>query len=95
MRWSFFFRILFVIYCIEAGVFLVMAPWSPGWDHALLSLHLPGSYGFWLHPGLRGIASGFGLLHLVWGAHDLDQYLLHRRSRGEATPSSLENPPSP
>ena len=29
MRLSFLYRILFILYCVEAGTFLVLAPWSP------------------------------------------------------------------
>ena len=38
MRPSSLFRILFVLYCIEAGTFLVLAPWSPVWDRMLLQI---------------------------------------------------------
>jgi len=88
------FRALFFVYCLEAGLFLAVLPWTPTWDR--LSLAAPvatlrawlglGALGAgwlgagWLGDGwLRGLASGFGLVHLVWAAHDLDEFL--RRAR--------------
>ena len=32
-------------------------------------------------PVVRGAVSGFGLVHLVWGAHDLLGWIERRRSR--------------
>lgn len=84
MHWGSFFRVLFIIYCIEAGVFLVLAPWSPGWDLALLHFPFSSFYLVGIHPILRGMISGFGLIHLVWGAHDLESLLARRSSRALA-----------
>jgi hypothetical protein len=43
-----------------------------------------------LHPWFRGAVTGFGMVHLVWGAHDLIG-LFTRRSP-EAAPQSREAP---
>ena len=34
-----------------------------------------------LRPWVRGLVTGFGAVHLVWGAHDLDAWLSSRRDR--------------
>jgi len=74
-------RVLFVAYCLEAGVFLVMAPWSRAWPTLSAGLALDG-FGPWLlDPRVRGALTGFGLVHLVWGAHDIELWLAGRRSR--------------
>ena len=78
------FRILFVVYCVEAGALLVLAPWSLGWDRTMLQLPVGDLRTLLLTPVLRGGVSGFGLVHLVWGAHDLDLWLTRRRIRREA-----------
>jgi hypothetical protein len=79
MRSNTVFRILFILYCVEAGVFLILAPWGPMWARTLS--HLPlGRFGaVCLHPVFRGAVSGFGLIHLVWGANDLQALLPWRR----------------
>jgi hypothetical protein len=81
MRSSSLFRILFILYCIEAGTFLVLAPWSPVWDRMLILVASETLRGFGLQPFVRAAVTGFGLIHLVWGAHDLDDLIFRRRVR--------------
>ncbi|HEU5161687.1 MAG TPA: hypothetical protein VFV54_00945 [Thermoanaerobaculia bacterium] len=71
--------LLFVFYCVEAGVFFALVPWTGFWQannflHAtpLLSF-LAENYFF------RGLVSGFGVAHLVVGVHELAS--LFRRGR--------------
>ena len=71
-------RLLFVLYCVEAGVFLLLAPWSPVWDRVWAQVPLAGLYPLALKPVVRAAVSGFGLVHLVWGAHDLELWLERR-----------------
>jgi len=73
------FRLLFILYCIEAGVFLLLAPWSPMWERTLAHLPLGALRGACLHPTFRGAVTGFGLVHLVWGASDVQTLLAGRR----------------
>lgn len=71
MRFDAFFRILFILYCLEAGLFLLAAPWSPFWEKVVLPVPPGFLQVLLLHPMLRGAVTGFGLVHLVWGLHDL------------------------
>jgi hypothetical protein len=65
-------RLFFVLYCFEAGLLLLWAPWMPEWERLMLQLApWQGLRGLLLHPWFRGAVSGFGSVHLVWGAHDL------------------------
>jgi hypothetical protein len=81
MRSSSLFRILFILYCIEAGTFLVLAPWSPVWDRTVIQLPLEMLRSLGFHALFRAMVTGFGLIHLVWGAHDLDELIFRRRLR--------------
>jgi hypothetical protein len=83
MRMTTFLSLLFVLYCAEAGVLLIFAPWWPVWDRMLIQLPLPGLRNLMLHPFARGGVTGFGLVHLVWGAHDLHALLFRRRARAD------------
>jgi hypothetical protein len=76
------FRVLFILYCIEAGTFLVLAPWSPIWDRTLMQASFETLRIFFLHPLTRSGVTGFGLVHLVWGAHDLNELIFRRKLRG-------------
>lgn len=92
MRWSHFFdrllRVLFVFYCVEIGLFLVIAPWRQVWPHLLL--HLPSATlrAALLSPFGRGAVTGFGLVHLLWGAHDIHDLFRpkHYRYEGHSSP---------
>ena len=43
------------------------------------SIEIAQTFGF--HPIFRAAVTGFGLVHLVWGAHDLDELIFRRRLR--------------
>ena len=69
---------LFVVYCLEIGLFPVFAPWTVLWDRTLGQLPSQLLRMVALHPALRAGITGFGLVHLIWGVHDLT-LLLSRR----------------
>lgn len=81
MRSSFLYRVLFILYCVEAGTFLVLAPWSTVWDRTLIQIPVDLLRAAVLHPVFRSAVTGFGLIHLVWGAHDLDELIFRRKVR--------------
>ncbi len=80
MRIQGLLRAFFIIYCIEAGFFLLFSPWSPGWDRSALLLPAATLRALFLDPVFRGAVSGFGLVHLVWSTHDLTDSLVRRLS---------------
>jgi hypothetical protein len=84
MRSSSLFRLFFILYCIEAGLFFFFAPWSRVWDQALIELPVTTVRAWLLAPPLRGAVSGFGLIHLLWGAHDLYEILTRKTARPAA-----------
>jgi hypothetical protein len=75
-----FLSFLFVVYCIEMGVFLLLWPWSGNWDRswAQLPWYLVRQVG--IHPAMRSVVSAFGIVHLIWGAHDFELWLRRFRS---------------
>lgn len=77
-------RVFFILYCFEAGLLLIFAPWTPVWDSALFQVPFTALRNFGLHPLLRGAITGFGLVHLVWGVHDLLSILLRRSPNPDA-----------
>jgi len=79
MRSGTLVRALFVFYCAEAGAFLLMAPWSSLWDRTVFQVPIPLIHAIYLHPLFRGAISGLGAIDLIWGAHDLEDWLARRR----------------
>ena len=75
MRLDSLFRVLFVVYCLEAGIFLTIAPWTEGWQRVAMLIPFGFLRSLLSLSWLRGLISGFGLVHLVWAAHDIDLVL--------------------
>jgi len=86
MRLDLFSRILFIIYCVEAGAVLLMVPWGHGWERMMFRIPFDTLRNITLQPLFRSLVSSFGLVHLIWAAHDVD--LLLRRWRSRERPSS-------
>jgi hypothetical protein len=85
MRPQALLRVFFIVYCLEAGFFLLIGPWSPGWQRIALHLPLAPLRLLLLRPLMRGAVSGFGLVHIVWSLHDLrDWFGRLRMSTGSA-----------
>jgi hypothetical protein len=86
MRSDSFFRGVFLVYCLEAGLFLLLSPWLAAWNHAVLLLPFGPLRALMLSSWMRALISAFGLLHLLWSLHDLDLFL--RRGLGSSPHAS-------
>ena len=72
--------LFFALYCLEAGLFFTVVPWTRIWTLNPL-LHSSVAIGIWAdNPFVRGFISGFGVVHLIVGVRDL--VLLSRARRG-------------
>ncbi|MEM7353058.1 MAG: hypothetical protein AAF657_19850 [Acidobacteriota bacterium] len=85
-----FVHFVFVLYCATVGTVLVLIPWSPGWDKMVS--HLPAGLEILRWPLLRGGLTGFGLIHLVWCAHDLMLMLQAEFTTHEPHPGETPDP---
>jgi hypothetical protein len=64
-------QLLFGFYFLEAGLFLVLAPWSRLWTVRVV-VPAPASLEPLLaSPAFRGFVAGIGLLHLALAVRDL------------------------
>lgn len=84
-----FSRALFILYCVEVGVFLTIAPWRGGWSSLLVEFPFDHLREWLLMTWGRGAVTGFGLVHVVWGLHDLRELLGRRRARAAASSSPI------
>ena len=75
-----FFRLVFVLYCAEAGIFLLTAPWFPAWDRLAFAIPWGALRDLLLSSWTRGAVASFGALHLLWVLHDVDLFLRRRGS---------------
>jgi hypothetical protein len=57
--------VVYVFFCFELGVFLLLFPWFDLWENNYLASLHPGWYEVWRNPYLRGAVSGVGLINLA------------------------------
>jgi hypothetical protein len=62
-----FSALLFIIFCLELGTFLLVFPWLDYWDHNFFSSLVPEWHRFWENAYLRGAVSGLGVVNLYIG----------------------------
>ncbi len=75
---------LYVLYCFEVGVFLLIFPWSSIWDHNSLLSYYPDLRLIILNDFFRGAVSGLGLANLVlgfWEVGHFNRYFRKARER--------------
>ena len=84
MRFDLISRILFIIYCVEAGAVFFLLPWCSAWDRTVVQIPMVSLRTLFLHPLARSAVTGFGILHLVWAVNDLDLLLASRRKRAQS-----------
>ncbi|HUP44766.1 MAG TPA: hypothetical protein VM779_04550 [Thermoanaerobaculia bacterium] len=71
--------LFFALYCIEAGLFFTVVPWTRLWTMNPW-LHQSLTIGLWVdNPFVRGFVSGFGIVHILVGVKDLLRLARARR----------------
>lgn len=72
--------LFFALYCLEAGLFFTVVPWTRIWTMNSL-LHDSASIALVAdNPFVRGFVSGIGVLHLIFGVHEIFRLARARRS---------------
>jgi hypothetical protein len=78
--------VLFIIFCFELGLFLLVYPWTDGWSDnyfawAIHGIEQPAWHSFWDNSYVRGAISGLGLVNL-WIAVTEVFRMFSRRTKG-------------
>lgn len=63
--------LLFILYCFEAGIFLLVIPWTSAWLLNPLLQAQPVVADVAQNLYVRGLVSGFGLVHLIVAVHEM------------------------
>ena len=74
-------RLLIAAYLIEAGVLLVVTPWTSFWERNRFADLIPFVGQWMLNPFVRGAVTGVGILTALAGLGDLIALLFFRRAR--------------
>ena len=76
--------LFFALYCLEAGVFFTVVPWTRLWTMNPI-LHNSAAISLFAdNPFARGLVSGFGIAHLLIGIRDIVRFSRARREGREA-----------
>jgi hypothetical protein len=66
-------QFFYLLYCVESGIFLLLAPWSLLWVHGYFA-QMPAFRGLLLSGYVRGGVSAIGLLMLVVATIDFSAF---------------------
>ena len=59
--------VLFITFCLEIGLFLLIFPWTEYWDSNFFSALIPDWRPYWNNMYVRGGVSGIGVANLYIG----------------------------
>jgi len=57
-------RAMLIVLCFEMGALLLYLPWSNFWEQNYFLIHFRTLVPFALHPSVRGLVSGLGVLDI-------------------------------
>lgn len=66
--------VVYVAFCIEIGMLLIVLPWTQVWTENSLLLNRPELKGFLQQGFVRGVVTGFGILDLWLGISEAVHY---------------------
>ncbi len=58
------FALIFIAFCLEIGIVLLVLPWSEYWDNNFFATVTPGWEHVWSNSYVRGAVSGLGLINI-------------------------------
>ena len=75
--------LFFALYCLEAGLFFTIVPWTRVWTMNPLLQQSLTIAAYANNPFVRGFISGFGVVHILIGVNDIIRISQARRSEAE------------
>jgi hypothetical protein len=86
--WSYrLWKIIFILFCFELGVFLLVFPWLDYWDSNSIASLAPWLENVWNNPYFRGALSGLGVVNIYISL--VEVFRLRRSPAGRMKLSSL------
>jgi len=68
--------LVFIFFCFELGIFLIVFPWSQYWENNFFLFYFPPLRGFFLNHFFRGAISGLGIIDIGLGCWELMHFKL-------------------
>ena len=73
--------LVFIVFCLEIGVVLLIMPWSEYWDNNFFATWTPAARDFWESSYVRGAVSGLGIVNIFISFTELFRMRRFSRSR--------------
>jgi hypothetical protein len=78
--------VLFIIFCFELGLFLLIYPWTDGWSDNYFAWAVRGAvqptwHSFWDNSYVRGCISGLGVVNLWIAVTEVFRLFARRSSK--------------
>jgi hypothetical protein len=83
--------VLYVVVCLEVGIFLLLVPWSAVWERNYFLEAYPSLRAILLAPAIRGAVAGLGLANIYMG---LSEVLNRRRRAPRGNDRGEDNTPA-
>jgi len=83
LGFGWFWQVLYILYCLEVGVFLLFLPWMNIWDNNYLLYLYPGFRPLAANPYLRGAVLGLGIVNILIGVQEIAHF--RKGSKGRLT----------
>jgi hypothetical protein len=78
-------RLVLVIFFLEVGLVLALAPWSAYWDRNYFAETMPAVRAFITNNFVRGGITGLGLINICAAVADLVSLFASRRTRDDVS----------
>jgi hypothetical protein len=88
-----FRRLLFVALLVEAGLLLIVLPWSTYWDRNYFVEAMPALRDALMNNFVRGAVSGLGVLNLLAALGELSEMFSARRRPSEGDSGAISDAP--
>ena len=64
-------KIIYILYSVEAGIFLIWLPWMSFWDTNYLTYYYPQILPVITNPFFKGAVMGLGIVNLMIGIYEV------------------------
>lgn len=75
-----FFNWLYIVYCFQIGILLLIFPWHQSWQDNYFFYLFPSTEEIFLNHYVRGGISGLGIIDIFIGSIEVINYRRHGRS---------------
>jgi hypothetical protein len=72
-------QILYILYCLEAGIFLLLLPWMYLWDNNYLVYRYPDLRPLVTNFFVKGAVIGLGIVNLIIGIQEIYRFRFSSR----------------